>query len=239
MLFGIDNIEERCVVPDADIQIHQRRDEFFQNFGEYKFTKVSLVTEEEMFSRFKKNFFIGESVKNIRGQAYPIGDPTKGANIGATYFPNSAPRRYLFPTTGCYIIPKLFGYFPFLDCDDNKTYEDAKVHLNMNDIPYVAYESSYANKHWIFCDKQMPFDQTLAFIESYPHDHRYTWISQFKEEFVVRALPKNNRKPKFVEDNLVSNFTDDFKFWIQKFDKYWERNLILNFIMTLETMEKI
>lgn len=252
MLFAINDLDNPIVIESNA-----------SKFDPYELTAVKPASEAEMFQFFRKQFQLKESI-NAQKLSMEIDEafagvsnqyqniPTGMANYvnknGVKYTkPPTAPtggahmsRKYSFPTSGCYIIPKLFGYFPFLDCDSLRSFNDAKVSLALDDIPYVAYKSSKsANKFWIFCDKQMPFYDALRFIESYPHDHRYSWVAGYKKELCVRAVAKYFQIPAFVEDHLVSSFTDDFTFWVKKFDEYWESNLILNYMTNLQTLEEL
>lgn len=192
-------------------------------FGEsslYTFCGSTSVDEETMFRHFKHHMFKSASLNRIN--RLDDNDNT---------FP---------PFSGYYLIPKLFGYFPFLDCDTPDVYADAIVHLKLDDIPFKAYRSNRMREsYWIFCDRQGTFNDTLDFIEGYPGDHRYSWIARHKQEMCVRAVPKYGAIPSFDDDHMVNTYTDDFKYWVSRFDKYWKHGIIPTYLDTIGTLDSL
>jgi hypothetical protein len=144
-----------------------------------------------------------------------------------------------FPYGGAYIIPKMFGYFPFLDCDDVNTYTEAKFQLSADNVPHSCYKSNKHNHYWIFCDKQCEINEAIDFIESYPCDHRYPWVARYKQELVVRAIPKADYCPRHTENHLKEEFSDDFAYWNSQFVKYWSGGLIPSYIDMVNTLDSI
>lgn len=128
-----------------------------------------------------------------------------------------------------YIIPKLYYYFPFLDCDSEDEYHYCCSELSNDNIQYQSYISSLKeNKHkyWIFCDLEFNFDECLKFLLKYPCDQKYTWVASYKKEFCVRALPKKGFIIKKQENEY--KFSSNFQHWIKDFDNYWENGEIIN-----------
>lgn len=252
MIFGID---------DGVLDI--KKLEGFVVNDDYRLVTTKQVNESEMFRVFKKNKNILESKWRIDHRDLIEDDsdgiavtmrPLIGGSLTVASKQGVRPNgsifkgdphvqvqhRHLFPFKGSYIIPKMFGYFPFLDCDDENTYTEAKFQLATDNIPYTAYKSNLRGNHyWIFCDKQGELDETIDFIESYPCDHRYPWLARHKRELCVRAIPKENYTPVHDEDYLSDEFTDDFAYWNSQFVKYWDSGLIPNYIDMLNAVDVI
>jgi hypothetical protein len=167
----------------------------------------------------------------------PLKKKPRKSNISAR---SNYAHKNLFPFSGAYIVPKMFGYFPFLDCDDLNSYTEAKFQLSADGIPYTAYRSSkYDEHHWIFCDRQCGINEAIDFIETYPCDHRYPWIARYKQELCIRAIPKKGYAPHHEENHLEDEFSDDFAYWNSQFVKYWDSGLIPSYIDMLSAVENI
>jgi len=207
----------------------------------YRFKQCEVVSEEEMFRRFKKEYFIIKhkaEEDSRRKQQHPFDTRYTGAS---GFPPTSEVQRKTYPPYplhGYFIVPKLYGYFPFLDCDSKRQYDNCCVELNMNDVNYVAYQSREPDHYWIFCDKQGDFEETLKFIEGYPCDPRYAWVASYKKEFTIRALPKARFYPKRISE-INNDMSDDFKYWLSCFEKHWTDGLIEKYKIIHDTMEAL
>ena len=214
MIFALD---------DPSIKIHCKSSR--NKLQDYEFIGVSQVDEAELYRTFRKALATSASYARVNES---LGIKTPESPVNFT------------PYRGMFIVPKLYGYFPFLDCDDHESYDEAVFELELHDIPYKSYTTNpTTGAHWIFCDQQDNFENTLKFIESYPSDHRYEWIAKYKEEFCVRAVPKYGNIPTFCDEHLVSNYTNDFKYWISEFDSYWKSGLIMNYLNIIKTVDII
>lgn len=210
MLFCIDDKDKQLVV-ESDRSIRDP-----SGTSMYTFCGITHVDEAELFRVFKRNLF------KSRAFTDPVED------------------ELTFPFNGLFLVPKLFGYFPFLDCDTETMYADAIFHLRLDNIPFRTYRSNHLRKsYWIFCDWQESIDDVLDFVESYPGDHRYSWIARHKKEMCVRAVPKYNTVPSFEDDYLVNSYTEDFKYFIKKFDDYWEHGLIPTYVTNIATLDAL
>lgn len=239
MIFGID---DGIVEHDVDLD--------GVTVNKYHLINTKQVDEAEMFRVFRKTKNIIESKyrieckTSINFEDYGLSSaPSMSKNAGYK-IPKTAEyvleHKHMFPFSGAYIIPKMFGYFPLLDCDDLNTYTEAKFQLIADGIPYISYKSSNAGDHyWIFCDRQCGLDEAIDFIETYPCDHRYPWIARYKRELCVRAIPKLNYIPHQDDDNLATEFSDDFTYWNAQFVKYWDNGLIPNYIELLSAVNDI
>lgn len=128
-----------------------------------------------------------------------------------------------------FIIPKLYEYYPFLDCDNADMYNECVYLLEKDDVSWISYKSTPTKgSYWIFCDKPGSFDVTLDFIKNYPADPRYAWVAGYKKEFCVRALPRDNQTP--VRHESRGSFSKGFEFWISDFDDYWKNGTIMEHI---------
>lgn len=221
----------------------------------YEFIGVKQVSEAEMFRIFKKNKSIRESMDRIdRGSSINdtqamdsifaqamLGTSSGHRPIQATKTPKKKETyHHRFPHSGAYIIPKMFGYFPFLDCDDLSSYTEAKFQLCADNIPYISYKSSEKTDHyWIICDKQGEINETIDFIETYPGDHRYPWIARYKQELCIRAIPKSGYVPHEDERYMDTEFSDDFAYWNSQFVKYWDKGLIPSYIDMINTVNAV
>jgi hypothetical protein len=250
MLFAIDDKDNIIEVDVETARMGADRD--------YKFKGVTPATEDDMLKHYKKTMFINQSNHRLKADDCD-GDVLTAKMQGVNQVGNPQVRttpsmtsRYINvkaqmqssppqpPTYGMYIVPKMFNYFPFMDCDDEATFEDCKFHLTLDDIPYVAYKSNpQTDSYWIFCDRQLPLYEAIDFIEQYPCDHRYAWIARHKKELCVRALPKYGAIPTFNEDHLVNSFTDDFKYWIAQFNDYWINGKVSKYIELVDTANAI
>lgn len=240
MLFAIDNKEDRIHV-DTEIGLRG------VSKG-YEFQGVRLATEDDMLKHYKKTLFIQQSNYRMKCGGYAPDVDRITAKMQGVNQAGMSPRKRTVemssspqpPTYGMYIVPKMFNYFPFMDCDDGATFEDCKFHLTLEDVPYVAYKSNpQTDSYWIFCDRQLPLFEAIDFIEQFPCDHRYAWMARHKKELCVRALPKYGAIPTFNEDHLVSSFTDDFKYWIAQFNDYWINGKISKYIELVDTANAI
>ena len=128
MLFAIDDPKQKFEIPSRSYNLLDPNGGSFENES-YKFNGTKHATEEEMFAYFKKQLFIAESISSLRIDTYRA--KAAKANGSPSRIVNDR-QHHKFHHTGVYIVPKLFGYFPFLDCDNMATYEDAKFHLNMD-----------------------------------------------------------------------------------------------------------
>ncbi len=262
MIFAING--EMLELTTEEAQEVNRKD-----IGDYRMVSHKQVDEAEMFRVYRKNKNIKESKRRIEGDdvAYELdmdvfgkvmSNPASTASFNpqvsiatgkltASQMRNKAKRMKSeaerndreLPFSGAYIVPKMFGYFPFLDCDDLNTYTEAKFELSADGIPHSCYKSNKYNHYWIFCDKQCEINEAIDFIESYPCDHRYPWIARFKQELCVRAVPKGTYAPVHEENHLEESFTDDFTYWNSQFVKYWDSGLIPSYVDMLNTMDNI
>ena len=141
--------------------------------NEYSFYGIKPVSEEELFQEFKRKWFHKHSKVRL-DIARDMGGMDRYKNRPINVHTGKQSQIKIdIPFTGSYIIPKLFNYFPFLDCDDEDTYENAKFNLALEGIPYKAYKSNKNNdSYWIFCDHQVPLEEAINFIASHPCDHR-------------------------------------------------------------------
>jgi len=224
MLYAVDSKEE-VLTGDTSVLTDDQI-----NSVTYQFKRCERVSEDEMFRRFKKEYFV-EKFKTDQANDcdevsfgssdgfYNAGNASKNNTYG-NISPKANRKKYThYPQMGYYLIPKLYGYFPFLDCDSQKQYDETCVELNMNNVQYVAYKSNKYDHHWIFCDQQGSFDETLKFIEEYPCDPRYAWVASYKREFCVRATTKKNFTPKRITD-IEDTMSDDFRYWLRCFQKH-------------------
>lgn len=194
----------------------------------YTFATCEQVDEDTLFNTFLKVKFRTESLQRVI---------TRDAIAGRS---NSSP--YKYPYNGLFIIPKLYGYFPFLDCDDRDVCEEATYHLESNNVPYTCFKSSTSkDSYWIICDKEDTFDNTLEFIKQYPADHRYAWVAEHKQEFCIRAVQKYpDGVPAEVNTyDGVNGFSGNYKFWINSFKEYWSSGLISSYINRAEVINNI
>ena len=234
-------------------------DSLLGGVNQYKLVKTKQVTEEECFRVFRKNKNIVESKQRINNSNLlnvvddvdpmfqTIGNLTNTlksnrhfGSHGSVSLKSEFEHTNLFPFSGAYIVPKMFGYFPFLDCDDVNSYTEAKFQLSADNIPYSTYRSSRVDNHyWIFCDRQCSLDEAIDFIEMYPCDHRYPWLARYKRELCIRAIPKQGYAPHHDENNLEDEFSDDFTYWNSQFVKYWDSGLIPSYMDMLKAVESI
>jgi hypothetical protein len=199
----------------------------------YKFDKVKIVSEDEMYREFRHA--IAAKVSKYHSCNITMDDDgvvvkRKGPDISSLKVNHF---------TGAYLVPKVYNYFPFLDCDSKDICDDVIFDLGVDNIPYIVYESSSDEHYWVFCDHAGIFDDTLSFIKQYTSDQRYAWIAEEKREFCVRAIPKNGYIPKQIDSHLDDEFTDEFKFFIKSFDDYWVNGKIIQYIDMISTSELI
>ena len=210
----------------------------------YQFVKSDIVSEAEMFRRFKKEMFTEKhrvDILNKNNLDDGFGVTSRLSPNGSSVVPSTPFGRKAYtgyPIRGYYLIPKLYNYFPFLDCDSTREFDDCCVELNMNDVPFVGYQSNKYGSCWIFCDRQGSFEKTLKFIEAYPCDPRYAWVAGYKKEFCVRATTKHNFTPKRITD-IADDMTDDFKYWLSCFENHWSDGMIEKYRMIHDTMESL
>ena len=199
----------------------------------YEFKEVEIISEEQAYQHYrtKKMQRLQMHRERLRTEANTI--DTRYAGVT----PNASPPPFKVGLVDIYIIPKLFNYFPFLDCDSQEEYEDCCSHLESDGVRFVSYQSSNRG-YWIFCDKAMDFDNTISFIKQYPADGRYSWIAEYKREFCVRAIPKKGIIPeRIVADD--SDLSREFKFWLECFDQYWATSKLIEYIMIDEVGDNI
>jgi hypothetical protein len=200
----------------------------------YKFDKVKIVSEDEMYNNYRQiisskvsRYYTSSARSRISDDGEVLSNNDIIANIKLNHF------------TGSYMIPKVYNYFPFLDCDSEMIYDDVVFDLGVDNIPHVSYRSSDGDNYWIFCDRAGSFDDTLAVIKKYTSDHRYAWIAEKKEEFCVRAIPKHGYIPNTVDSYLTNEFTDEFIFFINSFNKYWCNGKIIQYLEMIRSAEAI
>jgi len=214
----------------------------------YNFFKSKEVSEQELFTLWKQEMFNYRGRKDLIDplmSRYNIPKYNSTQHSGLTTIKLGAmcnvkcEAEKIFPFHGVYIVPKLYGYFPFLDCDTKEQQAECLFHLELDKIPHVIIESSKHSK-WIICDREGNFKDTLSFIKSYPADPRYSWIAEYKEEFVIRGAPKMNKPPVLVERNdMGKGFSKNFQFWLDDFEKYWKTGLIPSYVEIMSTLNAI
>lgn len=232
MLFAIDG------------EVFKRSAPAYSDLGEYTFKSVVPVSEDKMFKQFKKNKSLSESMYNLndsREYRYIRQNDPVTMQMAVNRVPvNSERPPFKIPFKGVYIIPKMYEYFPFLDCDSAECFENVKFNLALDNIPYKSYKSNYlSDSYWILCDRQCPLDEAIEFIETYPADHRYSWIAKEKQELCIRAAPKGNWLPTLVDEHLDSEFTNDFKYFTVQFEDYWKHGKIIEYLEMIKTVESL
>lgn len=143
---------------------------------EYTFPKAVALSELDAYYFFRKKYILKEFYKKSQNQ--PIN-------------PHS-----IAETIPVFVIPKVYNYYPFLDCDTSEQYHNCCALLFRDNINFVSYKSSPAkDSYWIFCDNEGSFEDSLKFMQTYPADPRYAWVASYKHEFCVRAIPKSGLVP--------------------------------------------
>lgn len=193
-----------------------------ENESAYKFPKVEIITESQAYYYYRSTECLKKHIHRM--------NMLKRLEKSKT----SAEVEFLMPLMDIYLIPKLYGYFPFLDCDTEDQFEECRIALEYDKIKYAAYHSSSngygLNGRWIFCDVEGTFEDTLAFIKKYPADGKYSWVAEHKNEFCVRAVPKFNHVPTQIQID-DSKFSRNFKFWIDDFNRYWTESELIQYIV--------
>jgi hypothetical protein len=182
--------------------------------GEYNFTPIKYVDNDYINQQIKIMYY--------KSCPSPVTSP-KRSTIDQEQIMYTHRNTY----KGMYIIPKIFlKYIPMIDCDDEKLLDEIKVELGELKVNYRIYNSS-SGHFWIFCDRLLTLEENVKFLYMVPGDHRYPHIANIRKEFVIRALPKKLHIPEFIYQSTdFSNFSHEYRFWIQSFDKYWESDII-------------
>lgn len=189
----------------------------------FSFPKVEIIKEKDAYEYYRHTL-INRSFSYAKKQ-----DSTLTHN----YLP---PKNVLIDI---YVIPKVYDYFLFLDCDDKTQYDECTMQLQQDEIPYISYRSSPKKESfWIFCDRFGTVDDILSLMNMYPADPKYHWVAKHKREFCIRAIPKFGTNPE-KHESFGTQFSKQFSFWISEFDDYWENSKLITFIKTRNVLENI